>query len=876
MEKIKKGTLFVFFTTVFFAVLFGTALGLLLAGTVDVKNTEHFSELDVALPTRLLDINGELITEFASAEKRELINVIDLPKHLLDALISREDNTFFQHAGFRLMAIARAVFGKLTNQNFGGGSTLTQQIAGTLYEDRSDISYTRKLRELFWAFQMERRYSKEEILELYLNKIVFGSGTYGVAAASKYYFKHDATEITPAESAILVSQLSAPVYNNPFEYPNRAKIRQQDVLAKMVENGFLSEQEAMDSLDEYWANFDVTRTNIGAYFLREDKAPWFSAHVLSELTNMMYGSDVDIYTSGFTVNTTMNLKHQTAAQEIMTDRIAYANWSNQRSSSARSSLAVKTYIPVTELLSLVFNIPSLKVSEQRSEQLALSSFKNEINPILDVMSLMFGMEDIKLAVVNKANVEKNKETTESSIEGALVTLENETGYITALVGGSQYSTENQFNRATQALLQPGSTFKPLYYSAAIDSRKFTAASTISDSPTVFYNESGVPYYPENFRGEWKGSVQLWYALAKSMNVPSLKVFDGTGFDAVINRTTTLLGIKEEDHLARGFERVYPLGLGTCVIHPIELARAYAIFGNQGKEVTPISILSVENKKGRIIENPEQELRLEQKKKGSDIQVISPQTAFIMTDILSNAVRMGTMAYGTSNGTKLQYTTETGQKYQIPACGKTGTTDNWSDAWAVGYTPYLTTVIWFGFSEKGKTLGLDLTGSTLSGVAWGDYMRRAHEGYPYKAFSEPQTGLVKATVCSVSGQLLSDSCGSSYTTQYFLEGTEPKTVCEYHANREEAKEIGSYRLAEEKIISGAVLQTMINDEPLSVDLSFLDITASDLLSNYLSDDEKEGQSGALGSNSLLDSDFVEDEATYIPQEAEDLSFNYLLD
>ncbi|HUH44516.1 MAG TPA: PBP1A family penicillin-binding protein [Treponemataceae bacterium] len=871
MATIKKRTIFYFLFTLFFALLFGLSLGLLLANTVNTIHTENFYELEIALPTRLLDINGEFITEFASAEKRELVDYIDLPKHMIDALISREDNDFFQHSGFKVKAIVRAVLGKLLRKNWGGGSTLTQQIAGTVYADRSDMSYRRKLRELFWTFQIERRYAKEEILELYLNKIVFGNGTYGVSAASKYYFGHGPDKITPAEAAILVSQLSAPVYNNPFEYPARAKVRQEDVLNKMVKYGFLSQEIAAASLEDYWAHFDYTRTSVGAYFLREDKAPWFSAHVLSELINMMYGSNVDVYTSGYTVNTTMNLKHQLAAQRIMDERIRFANRENQRTASASSSVAVNTYIPMTELISLVFNLPSLKVSEQRSERLALSAYKNEINPILDVASLLFGMEDLKISVVNKANVEKSKDVSKDSIEGCLITIENETGHITALIGGGQYSTENQFNRATQGLLQPGSTFKPLYYSAAIDSRKLTAASKIADVPTLFYNESGVPYYPKNFKGEWMGTVQLWYALAKSMNVPSLKVLEAVGFDAAIKRSTALLGIPESQYKTRDFSRVYPLGLGTAIVKPIELARAYAVFGNQGREVTPISILSVEDKKGKIIANPEQDLRAEQKKKGSAIQVISPQNAFIMTDILSNSVLMGTMAYGSSNGKKLEYRRSDGTRYTIPAAGKTGTTQNWSDAWAVGYTPYMTTVIWFGFSQKGKTLGLSLTGSTLSGVAWGDFMREAHEGYPYKAFSEPQTGLVKATVCSVSGLLLTEACGKSATTQYFLEGTQPLTMCDYHINRETAREIGALRLLDAKYQSGAQKAQIQDTGGLVLDLSFLNIKTSEDLNKYKQEKESSAESDTIYNDFFFTIDDQDEDI-----DEDDEMSNFLLD
>ena len=210
MVKIKKRTLFLVSVMFICSLLFGTLLGFLLAETTNTINTENFTEFTTALPTRLLDINGELITQFASDENREIISLVQLPQHMLDALITREDRVFYEHNGFRLKAILRAVVGVVTGKSLGGGSTLTQQIAGTLYCDRTEKSLTRKLKELWWAIQMERRWSKDEILELYLNKIYFGGGTYGVNAASKYYFGHDATQITPAEAAILVVQLSNP------------------------------------------------------------------------------------------------------------------------------------------------------------------------------------------------------------------------------------------------------------------------------------------------------------------------------------------------------------------------------------------------------------------------------------------------------------------------------------------------------------------------------------------------------------------------------------------------------------------------------------------------------------------------------------------
>src|SRR5574344_2732213 len=306
MTKMKKSPI-VFLSLLFlFSIGIGWFLGWCLSETNNIENTEYFTEFNTALPTKLLDINGEVITEFVSDEKREIISYNKLPQNLIDALLTREDRIFFSHNGFSFKAVLRAVIGKLTGKSLGGGSTLTQQIAGTLFCDRTDMSIKRKIKELWRAVQMERRCSKSEILETYLNKIYFGGGTYGVNAASKYYFGHDATQITPAEAAIRVIQLSNPAYYNPFDHPNRAMERQQDVLGAMVKAGYITKAEADESFDTYWANFDYTRTSASAYMMRDDKAPWFSEYVRRELGSLIYGSE-DIYTSGFTVNTTLDL-----------------------------------------------------------------------------------------------------------------------------------------------------------------------------------------------------------------------------------------------------------------------------------------------------------------------------------------------------------------------------------------------------------------------------------------------------------------------------------------------------------------------------------------------------------------------------------------
>ncbi len=842
------------------AAIFGGLLGGGLAATFNIKNTENFTELSTALPTRLLDINGELITEFSSDEKRELIALDKLPQIMIDALLTREDRIFYEHHGFSAKAIFRAVIGVLTKMHLGGGSTLTQQIAGTLYCDRTQMTAMRKVQELWWALQMERRYSKDEILELYLNKIYFGGGTYGVDAASKYYFGHSATEITPAEAALLVIQLSNPAYYNPFEHTNVAMERQRDVLNAMVAAGFLTEDAANESYDDYWATFDYTRTGSSAYAMRDDKAPWFSEYVRRELTARLYGAE-DIYTGGFTVNTTLNLSHQYAADEIMKDYIEYANRSYKRTMSNRKKGDFETYVPMASLLSLIFDMPSLRVGAQRNEVLAMKAYTDKINPVIDILSLMCGMETLKTEIVNKGNALIQQNAEKTTIEGTMIALENKTGYIDALVGGSKYDQANQFIRAVQSKLQPGSTFKPLYYSAAIDSREFTMTSVISDTPVVFHNADGKPYIPQDFKGVWEGDVQLWYALAHSMNVPSLKILDKIGFDAAINRASALLGIGQDEMETRNFLPVYPIGLGVCSVRPVEMAKAFATFANNGKEVTPIAIRTVEDRNGNIYMNPEKELRTAQEKKGRDIQVISPQTAFVMQELLKKTVETGTLNYGSSfdatawtigkrkgYGNKFKFKNMNGDDFIMPAAGKTGTTQNWADAWTVGFTPYYTAAFWFGFDRPGQSLGLSLTGSTLAGVAWGDFMHEANKGKAYKTFTDSVPGgVVQMDVCSVSGDLLTPECGEHRVTGYYLEGTQPVKECARHTYNA-SKSLGLMRLKRERYKSGYsfVFESSKSGTPLEMpDLNFLKSKKPVLVTDDTDESDNEDEESSKG-------------------------------
>ncbi|MDR3192623.1 MAG: PBP1A family penicillin-binding protein [Treponema sp.] len=766
--------------TVLGAILIGVGLGLSLAATANIKNQENFHELAPALPTKILDINGNLITEFSADEKRELVSLSELPRHLVYAVLAREDPDFYNHKGFSIRGIARAAFGQLTGKNLGGGSTITQQVAGTLYTDRTEYSYSRKIRELWWAFQMERRYTKNEILEIYLNYMYMGPGTYGVEAASKYFFGHSAREISLAEAALLVIQLSSPARYNPLNNPNEAMDRQLSVLAKMIELGYATREEAEVSFNEYWDNYDYTRASTAAYYNREDAAPWFSEYVRRELDTMMYGT-MDYYRDGYTVHTTLDLKHQEAALKFMTQGLERANKEFSNSQKNRLVEAEQTYIPIVNLLSLYFNLTDISItSAAQNEQKALARYTKTINPIVDMAALAFGLQDLKI-LTNVGFGELKASTEQNVVEGALVSIENDTGYITAIIGGSKYDESNQLIRATQGNIQPGSSFKPLYYSAAIDSRKLTPSSLIYDVPVVFHNEDGTPYIPLNFRGEWKGSVLVYEALAQSMNVPSLKVLDTIGFDAAIDRAAKLLDITDPDQIQRTFPRVYPLGLGIISASPLRMARAFAVFANQGRNVTPIAIRSVENRNGQLVLDPEREVRVRQQRMGDAFQVVSPQNAYIMTSMLKKTVETGTLYNPSGWGSKFTFKDANGKNFRMPMAGKTGTPQNWSDAWTVGYSPYYTTAIWFGFDRPGNSLGVNLTGSTLAGPVWADYMREIHQGLPLRDFVRPASGLINVTVCAKSGLLKTEACNQGELTFPFLEGTQPDQYCNIHGN-----------------------------------------------------------------------------------------------
>ncbi|MDC7234435.1 MAG: PBP1A family penicillin-binding protein [Spirochaetales bacterium] len=747
----------------------GITTGLVVATNYNIMNMENFGEDTPALPSQILDINGELITEFFSEEKREIISLQDLPESLIYALITREDSNFFEHNGFSIMGTMRALYRSVFYRNLQGGSTLTQQLAGHLYADRSDISVTRKLKELWWAFQLERQLTKYEIIELYINRMPFGHNTHGVEAASKFYFGHSASENTVAESVMLVIQLvSTSGRYSPIRFPERAKVIQSSIIQQMVNNGYLTQEKADLSMADYWNNrYDWSRDNrTTAFFEREDKAPWFSEYIRTQLDEMLYGKQ-DIYRDGYVVHTTLNLDYQAKADELTQKGLQRWNASYQENIGNRMKIVDEVYIPIIDLLSLSTNNEKIRIADSQEQKRAKEQFQNSINPTMDMLSMMFGMDEINF--MSQYSYDENKlRNQQSTVQTAMITLDNETGYILAMVGGSEFNRANQFNRAVNGELMPGSAFKPLYYSAAISSQKYTPATRIVDAPRVFVNPDGSSYTPLNYRGEWEGSVLLRDALANSMNVPAITVLEGIGFESAISRAARLLGYSDPVEIGRRFPRLYPLGLGVITVSPLRMAQAYATFPNQGKAVQPIAIRYVEDRNGNIILNPERDLRDQQEKE--DLQIMSPEEAYIMTELLQETTRSGTLKHLPRYVRGFD---------RMPVGGKTGTTQNWADAWTAGFSPHYTTVMWAGFDQRGSTLGVNQTGATATGWIWGEYMAYINSQMPIEDFRRPSHGIVEMEVCNVSGQIPTDACTHGTRKEVFLAGTEPKTYCPIH-------------------------------------------------------------------------------------------------
>jgi penicillin-binding protein 1A len=747
-----------------FSIILGTSAGSYLAISRGIPSIEDLKQYNPATGTRIYADDDALIGEL-KAEKGIFVPLNKVPEHMINAVIAVEDSRFWRHRGIDYLAIARAVMKDILYVGLKeGGSTITQQLAKVIFLT-PEKTFKRKLREAALAIKIEKNLDKNEILELYLNKIYFGHGAYGVEMASRTYFGKSVTDITLSEAALIAGLIKAPSLYSPYNDLTKAKERQQTVLSRMEEEGFIKRSEK-DS---------AVRQPIFLSSIRKgmEANNYFIEYVRKYLEEK-YGVET-VYKQGLKVYTTLDRKAQLSAAKALQEGIRELDkrrgWRGPL--DRKPDVDIEKEMNSREITTSVVTNPGdsasglvLKVSDRE----ALIKTKGIIGKLLiedakwasNIIDSKKGtgkfLKDFKLTQILKPgdiikvsirsirgkNVRLVLEQ-EPDAEGALVALEPDTGYLRAIVGGYDF-VKSEFNRAIYAKRQPGSAFKPIIYAAALD-HGFTPASIIVDEPVTYPGGPKGEWSPENYDHKFYGPTRLREALTYSRNVVTVKLLESVGVNKVIDfaRTIGVPGDMPQD---------LTLALGSLSISPLDLALCYSVFASNGMKITPIAIKYITDSKGRVLESNEPEAE----------EVISPQTAFLITSMMEDVVRNGT-------GWKAK---ELGR----PVAGKTGTTNDFRDAWFVGYTPNLVSVAWVGFDDM-RTLGPQETGARAASPIWVYFMKDFLNG-EIEEFPVPE-GIVSYTIDPATGLLSRDE--SAGITEYFKEGTEPKKIAPSTSVRE---------------------------------------------------------------------------------------------
>jgi penicillin-binding protein 1A len=734
--------------------------------------------------TTVFSAEGELIGEFCK-EHRIVVPIEAIPEVLSQAFVAAEDAKFFQHKGISYLGILRAMLRNLlAGKIIQGGSTITQQAVRSMVLSR-ERKLSRKIRELMLAHRIEKYLTKEEILCVYLNQIYLGHGNYGVEAAARDYFAKGVEELTLPEAALLAGLPRAPETYSPIHHFQQAKQRQAYVLGRMIEEGYITPQEAEEA---YQAPLEIeSRKN---KFL--NTAPYFTEYVRIYLQEK-YGEEA-LYTQGLQVHTALDLQKQKVAQEALQtglreldrrqgyrgpERVLREEEVDAFCREVAQKLAEdplkqdEVYPGVVTGFSKDEKQVLVRIGDKKGYiPFATMRWARTPDPEVDYSAaqLKDPTQALKKGYVIKVRVQeipskgllKLDLEQKPAVQGALISMEIPTGYIRAMVGGRDF-LESQFNRALQARRQPGSAFKPIIYAAALD-QGLTPASIILDSPVIYYDalEEG-DWKPKNFEEKFHGPTTLRTALTKSRNVVTIKVMRDIGVPYAI-KYAQQLGI--ESPLTADLS----LSLGSSEVTPLELVRAYAVFAARGHLLTPIFIKQVVDRDGEVLEETQPlpleadlgtrvgtiiEEDLKSGKVGMYPQVISEQTAYIMTSLLHGVVQQGTGWRAKALGR--------------PCAGKTGTTNEYSDAWFVGYTPQLITGVWVGFDET-RPLGRFETGSRAACPIWLSFMQEALAGRPARDFSIPE-GIVFAKIDAETG-LLAPPGAQEVVFECFKEGTQP--------------------------------------------------------------------------------------------------------
>jgi len=669
-----------------------------------------------------------------------------IPKQLINAFIAAEDAEFFQHKGIDYKGILRAMFKNLlAGRIVQGGSTITQQVTKTFFLTPKR-SLFRKLKEVAYAFGLERDLTKEEILTLYLNNIYLGNGAYGVEAAAESYFNKPAEQLNLAEMALMAGLVKAPSRYSPVNSLKRAKDRQAYVLTRMTELGLISQEQREKALRTPLK----IQSRESAYF---SKAPYFTEFIRHQVERK-YGKE-KLYQEGLRIYTTLDLSFQKTAQKSVEMGLRELD----KRQGFRGSLHTLSPKEVKELLGKKKGTLNPLLQNEVFEGVILS--KDDSKKFYSVWIedrkgiLLFSEMSWALNIKPTPNYKPQKVKTpgdllntgdvihvrvketpkkdqppsltleqEPLVQGALLCLDPKTGHVRVMVGGRDFS-ESQFNRAISSRRQPGSAFKPFVYAAALE-KGYTPSTILMDSPVEYSDPDGGTYWaPKNYDKEFKGPITFRNALAHSRNVVTVKILEDIGVGYAIKFIKNL-GIESP------LKRDLSIALGTSGVSMLEMTSAFAVFANGGERVKPIFIKKIVTMRGEVLEENTPYIEMDEKEEEEETsetsspilkeRVISPQNAFIMTHLLQGVVQHGT-----------------GQRAKVlgrPIAGKTGTSSDYSDAWFVGYTSSLLTGVWVGFDDK-TSLGINETGARAALPIWISFMDQALKNTPPETLKPPK-------------------------------------------------------------------------------------------------------------------------------------------
>lgn len=665
----------------------------------DIPSIKEFGKIKHSEGTKVYSEDGTLIGEF-KIQKGIYVSMQQIPKHLIDAVIAVEDSRFWKHKGIDYIGIGRALVTDIFHMKLKeGGSTITQQLAKIMFLT-PEKTLSRKIKEAYLAMKIENELTKEKILELYLNNVYFGHGAYGVEMASRIYFGKPVSQITLSEAALLAGLIRAPNAYSPYNDLVRAKQRQEIVFERMEKEEFISPQERKRASSQsiHLSSLRITTENYN-YFLE---------YVRKQLEDNF---DIEkIYKGNLRVYTTLDVRAQISAQKSLQEglrevdkRMGWRGPIGKVSLKEESKEEKVAFTPSQGDMArgvVVSVTPSQAIIKARGVKGKLNLQDAQwASKIIEPSGKVKILKNLKLTdILSPGDVilvkfkSVGKEILfsleqEPEIEGAIVAIEPQTGYIRAMVGGYSFQ-RGEFNRAVLAKRQPGSAFKPFVYAAAIE-KGFKPEDTVLDEP-ISYRSGLKEWSPSNYDGEFWGEITLRRALAFSRNVSSVRLAETIGIDSIIN-------IAKKAGIHSDMPVDLTLALGSLSLSPLELTSAFTVFANGGKKIKPFAIKYITDNSGKVILKNETELE----------DALSPEVAYTITDMLRDVVTYGT-------GTRANI--------GRPVAGKTGTSNEFRDAWFIGYTPQLVAGVWVGYDDMRKSLGQGEAGGRAAAPIWAQFMK----------------------------------------------------------------------------------------------------------------------------------------------------------